>query len=244
MRILTALLAVVAILVAPAGSPSGRYLIGVVALLAVLCAGLPLRHAAGVAGMALIFYLPLAALLVAPSLGPLLLAGLRTAAAGGDVHGWATAALQDSSLELLATIVLRGGCALLVAVAAISTLSPREARPALGALPLPVTVRLILLQIVQQTGMLRAETSRVRDAIRVRSGPGGNARLIGTMPVAWLARVGARAERVAKAMDARGYVEAPLPPVTSPARWTPADRVALGAGVALLGVAFALRVTG
>jgi energy-coupling factor transporter transmembrane protein EcfT len=173
-------------------------------------------------GLGLLFYLPLVALLALPQL----------------------LATGSAALPTLAWIVARGAAALLVSLATLSTLRPAELHPAIAGLPLPATARLILLQVVQQSGLMLEETARIRAVIAVRAGaPRGRSgwALLRSLPAAWLARLAARADRVADAMEVRGYVEGGLLGARG-TRGSAADGIALASAGALLLLAAALHL--
>lgn len=244
-RLITGLLLLAAVLTAPAGVPAGVWMIPAVALLTAAAAGLPPRHLVRVLGLAVLFYGPLVTLLELPTFAPIL-RELAAAVRSGDA-GAASAVLPGGdhpALRRIGSILLRGVASLVVTVATISTIRPAELPRAIGGLPLPANVRLILLQIVQQTGMLLNESLRVRDAVALRAGGAGRSELAlaRSLPVAWLSRVAARADRVAAAMEVRGYVSAALPTVEAPHRRGRAEVVAISGGLALLTAALALRI--
>jgi energy-coupling factor transporter transmembrane protein EcfT len=244
-RLMAGMLLLGAVLAAPAPHALGAALMVLVAAVALAASGLRLRYAARALALGLLLYAPLATLLAAPTLLPLLTEALATRNEPGAGGQLLAALASDPAVRHVGLIVLRGTCALLVMISAISTIAPRDVHAALGALPLPRLMRLIMLQVVQQTGMLLEETRRVRDAVAVRGGgAGGAGALLAALPAAWLPRVAGRAERVAMAMDARGYASAPLPAIATPSRWSAFDAVAIGAGGATVVAAILLRVTG
>ncbi len=154
--------------------------------------------------------------------------------------GWAAAAAAPWS------VLVHGLAVMLISVAAASTLSPSALRRGLAGLPVPETVALILLQIVQQTSSLLAETRRIAAATAVRGGtvPARTAlSLLVSMPKVWLPRVIGRADRVAAAMDLRGLGEVRLADLGT-ARPGPLDPLALTAAVLALVAAATLRLKG
>ncbi|MCC6396561.1 MAG: hypothetical protein IT282_06045, partial [Bacteroidetes bacterium] len=99
-------------------------------------------------------------------------------------------------------------------------------------LPLPVAVRLLIVQMVHQSEILQRETVRIHQAVTVRGGVSG-VRGVWTfaqaLPQVWLSRVALKAERVGMAMDLREYGSAvPSGPEVS---WSGKD-LALCAGAA------------
>jgi len=144
------------------------------------------------------------------------------------------------SLALWGELLLRGVAVAAVATSTVAVLGVSELRGGLAALPVPRLVALIVLQIVHQTGALLEETARIAAAVAVRGAGRGGLRLLVSLPRVWLPRLLARAERVANAMEVRGVSEYDLARVgVRPA--VLADRVALLAVAALVGLAAALR---
>jgi energy-coupling factor transporter transmembrane protein EcfT len=208
--------------------------------------GLPPRNLTRVLALGLLFYAPLLSLLALPTLLPAMRALLEAALAGPDQIRAATATLRhDPAIATVGWMLLKGVASLTVTLAAISTLDAVTVRHAVAALPLPLNARLIVIQIIQQTGMLLDETARVRNAVTLRSGTRaarGGLALASALPVVWLTRVAGRADRVAAAMEVRGYMRAPLPPVTRPWLWQRSDIGAVAAGLLLIAGALLLRV--
>ncbi|CAN5614918.1 hypothetical protein BH23GEM6_BH23GEM6_23420 [soil metagenome] len=220
-----------AVLLVPTGGAWAVLLVVVLTALWLVVAGLPPRHAAGALGVGLLLYTPLIVLLAFPLIAPLLPELIRSMATEpvGASEGLRSV-LGGVFLERIGWILIKGVSSLLISGATVSTIGAADVYPAISGLPLPTTARLILIQIVQQAGMLLNETGRVRAAVALRGGGRGGAGshlLMRSLPGTWLARVAGRAERVASAMDVRGYVTAPLPPITRPVFWRTADRVAL-----------------
>jgi energy-coupling factor transporter transmembrane protein EcfT len=180
-----------------------------------------------------------AALLGLALLSPvLLLTPVIHAAAPED--GWIAAATAPWS------ILVRGLAVLLVSVAAASSVSPSALRQGLARLPLPEMVAAILLQIVQQTSTLLAETRRITAATAVRGGAVPSRTglsLLVSMPKVWLPRVIGRADRVAAAMALRGFNEVRLEALGA-ARPGSLDALAVTAAVLGLAAAATLRLGG
>ncbi len=132
---------------------------------------------------------------------------------------------------------------MLVSAATATSLTVTDLGRGLGRLPVPRMVSSILVQIVQQTATLWDETRSVAAAMALRGASGAGLttwRVLASLPRVWLPRVILRAERVSAAMEIRGYVGAVFVG-SEPFRLRPADTVALGLDVGLLGVAAALR---
>jgi energy-coupling factor transporter transmembrane protein EcfT len=140
-------------------------------------------------------------------------------------------------------LFVRGMCGLLVSVATISTLRASDLHEALVGLPVPSAVSAILLQIVHQSATLAYETRRVASAIAVRGASTGGItawRLLSSLPHVWLPRIVQRADRVASAMELRGYCETRLDTHHRP-RLNWIDGLALALGLGVLGIAVAAR---
>jgi len=135
-----------------------------------------------------------------------------------------------STLAIAWDLFLRAMCGLVVSVATLTTLRASDLREGLVRLPVPEAVSAILLQIVHQTALLAYETSRVASAISVRGASAGHRtawRLLASLPRVWLPRIVERADRVADAMELRGYCESNL-------GFSGRVRIRLADGVALL----------
>jgi len=106
-------------------------------------------------------------------------------------------------------IALRGTLCLVASMATYTTLDSTELGEALYNLPVPRIVSTLILQIVHQTAMLKNETFRMLAAYKLRglttSGFRMRTRCLCAFPVLWLIRLTMRAERVANAMELRGF---------------------------------------
>jgi energy-coupling factor transporter transmembrane protein EcfT len=150
------------------------------------------------------------------------------------------------ALRVPSGVVAHGLAGMLVSIATVTALSASDLREGLLRLPVPTLVSAILLQIVNQTAALGYETRRIASAMAVRgaSGKGVAAlRVLVSLPQVWLPRVLVRAERVASAMDVRGYCEQGLPSFGA-GRMGGRDAIALAAGVAALAMSIVARVRG
>ena len=108
------------------------------------------------------------------------------------------------------SVVLHGMTSMVVTVSTATTLSPSSLRQGLSRLPVPAVVSAVLIQIVHQTFNLICETRRLAAAVAVRGGTKGirtGLRLAGSLPTIWMPRIMDRADRVAAAMELRGYTE-------------------------------------
>ncbi len=150
----------------------------------------------------------------------------------------------EQAVRVPLRIVVRGMACLLVSIATVTTLSASDLREGLLRLPVPATVSAIVLQIVHQTAALGYETRRIAAAMAVRGASGSGLaafRVLFSLPRVWLPRVLLRAERVACAMDVRGYCEQDLP--SFGARGMGArDAVAMAGGVAVLALSVVARM--
>lgn len=116
--------------------------------------------------------------------------------------GWAWAAL-----------VVRSLAAILIVRATAAFLSVQEFGEALRTLRCPEPLALLLVQIAIQTPALRRESARMAQAMQLRGAFSrwGLARpsCLRAMPSLWLVRATRRADRVAQAMELRGFGESP-----------------------------------
>jgi len=116
--------------------------------------------------------------------------------------------MSHATLTAAASLLLRGMSGLLVSAATLTTLRISELDEALAALPVPRAVSGILVQIVHQTALLAYETRHVAAGMAVRGASSGRLtawRLLASLPRVWLPRVVQRADRVAAAMELRGF---------------------------------------
>ncbi len=216
-------------LAAPAGAGRGIALIAFVATGWTAACGMPMRAVKSFALLGAAMFLPY--FLLVP-----LLASAGTPGSFG----------QGSFLSALAApwdVVLHGFAGLFVTAATVTSLSASDFRRGVLGLPLPRLVTGVVVQIVHQTGSLLAETGRVAAAVAVRAGSGGAGtvfRMLGSLPRVWLPRVIDRADRVAAAMELRGYAETDLR-VMGRSPIGAADVVAIGAALGPLVLAAGLR---
>jgi energy-coupling factor transporter transmembrane protein EcfT len=146
-------------------------------------------------------------------------------------------------LAIVGGLFVRGLCALVASVATITTLSASDLREGLVRLPVPGVISAILIQIVHQTATLAYETRRMASAISVRASSAGSRtawRLLASLPRVWLPRIVGRADRVAAAMELRGYCEADVAG-RGRARVGLADVLTLMLMAGALGIAVAVR---
>jgi energy-coupling factor transporter transmembrane protein EcfT len=227
-RILAGAALFAACLTAPAGTASGMVLSGASAAGWAAVCGLPGRVARSFLLLGLTMFLPY--FLLAPLL----------------VHGpWPPASWAAAARALAGPwdVFWHGLACLLVAAATVATLSQTDLGRGLAALPMPRVMSSVIIQVVRQSSELAAETGRVAGALAVRGGSGGAktaCRMLASLPRVWLPRIIGRADRVAAAMELRGYAETDLR-VWGRARIGAADAAAVVAASALWCLAAALR---
>ena len=197
-RILAGAVLFAACLMSPALSVPGTVLIAAATAAWIYSSGIPGRTIRSSALLGLAMYLPYLLLV------PLMVKGPSVT---GQGTGWAGA------LAVPWGILLHGLAGLLIATATIATLTASDLRGGLLALPLPRVFTAILVQIVHQTFVLLSETKRVAAAVAVR---GGSSKwravvwMLTSLPRVWLPRILSRADRVAAAMELRGFAEVDL----------------------------------
>jgi len=142
-------------------------------------------------------------------------------------------------------ILVHGMAGLYVTTSTIATLTAGDLRDGLLALPIPRVISAICIQIVHQTSGLLSETKRIASALAVRGASGtGRAvlRILASLPRVWLPRIIDRADRLAAAMEFRGYAEADLGVFrTRPGAAADAAVIALAAGIWALAAALRWR---
>lgn len=155
----------------------------------------------------------------------------------GEARSWAAA------LQVPVGLAAHGLAGMLVTLGTVSVLSASDLREGLMRLPIPAMVSAILLQIVLQTATLSHETRRIAAAMSVRGASGGGLaalRVVASLPQVWLPRVLLRAERVADAMELRGYTDQDRLPFRSSA-YGARDAVVLLLAIAMLVTCAAVR---
>lgn len=106
------------------------------------------------------------------------------------------------------SILIKGLAIMVISASAFSTLSLLEFQEALVATGLPTWFAILCQQVIYQSATLVVETRRMALAFALRAGTAGRLirlKLARSLPMAWLPRVLARAERVAVAMELRGF---------------------------------------
>jgi energy-coupling factor transporter transmembrane protein EcfT len=226
-RLLAGALVLAACLIAPTGTLRGVAFIGLAGAGWIAACGLPRRATTSYVLLGLTIFLPYFLL------APLLLDGPAPAGVAGR---WLHA------LAVPWDVLVHGLAGILVTAATISALTVSELRAGLDALPVPRLVAAIVLQIVHQSAALAGETGRVAAAVAVRGAAGRGLSalpVLAALPRVWLPRIIERADRIAAAMELRGFAETDLQSDTIPT--SAADRAVLAALAAVVAVAGALR---
>jgi energy-coupling factor transporter transmembrane protein EcfT len=218
-RLLAGALLFAACLVAPSDSASGAGFLVVTVVGWLLACAVPLRilRAALLFGLAL--FLPV--FLLAPLLP------------------------QGSGPAVLWSVVAKGLSGLLVSLGTVAAIPAADLDEGLARLPLPGAFALLVSQILRQTGTLADETRRISQAVALRAGAAGSRqawRVLASFPRVWLSRVVARADRVADAMELRGF--GPCVPRFRDFPLGRGDLLAVFVAIAWLGIAVALRAWG
>lgn len=140
------------------------------------------------------------------------------------------------------TVVERGAALAMTGVVSLGMMGYPALHDVVNHLPLPATLKLVLLQILHQASVLMRETTKVRRAMSVRGAALKGIhgwQFLHALPRVWIPRVIFKADRVAHALEVRGYA-APVPaPRAVP--WQVSDRVRLLLCGSTLLVAVVLR---
>ena len=146
------------------------------------------------------------------------------------------------AIAVMWNVSVKSVCSLFLSLGLAAQFSAGEFHQGLSRLPLPRTATAILGQMVHQMDLLVEETRGILSALTVRgaSGPGRAFwRLLVALPQVWLPRLAGRAERLAVAMEARGF-DGTVPGL--PGRpWRLADTLALLAACAWTALAVGIR---
>jgi len=103
-------------------------------------------------------------------------------------------------------IALRSTCVLFIAASTIATLAIQDVHRGLASIPIPRTLVVLIVQLINQTVLLTEETFRIIGVLRLRSASGVRGiRILFSFPIVWMVRMLFRAERTAVAMTVRGY---------------------------------------
>ena len=145
-------------------------------------------------------------------------------------------------LVLPRPIVAQGAATAMTGVLSMGSLGYAGLYDVITHLPLPGMMKLLLLQTLHQASVLFRETAKIRQAMLVRGAvPKGLSgwQFLHALPRVWIPRVIFKADRVAHALELRGY-GTPVPPPRS-RQWHCSDAVLLLVSAVVLAAAFALR---
>ncbi len=183
--------------------------------------GLPPRRLGRLALFGLSLFLPF--FLFAPLIG----GGEEVFELGGVVT------VTDAGLRIPGRIAIRGMLCLLAGAGLAASADLTSLAVGLSRIPLVPTLLVVMtVQTLRWSEVLIEESRGIARAIALRSGGGrGGIELVRSLPMVWLPRVIARAERVTAAMEIRGY-GGELPERDLP-RLGRADLLGLGGAVAL-----------
>jgi energy-coupling factor transporter transmembrane protein EcfT len=143
--------------------------------------------------------------------------------------------------EIPLAMSLRGTACVFVCASTMAVLDVADLDSGLAALPVPRIIQQLLMQISHQTAMLTNETQRISAAVRIRGLPLGFAsklRFLPAVPTIWLLRIMNRADRVAAAMDLRGFESFAR---SSPANISLMDGLAVTTALLMLGASLSIR---
>lgn len=225
-RLLLGVMSVICCLVSRPHTLAGAIMIGATVILYVSGAGLPRTMLFRVALLGCIMFFPL-----------FLLAALAQAA-------WGPGYFSGFGLERLRVpwaILCKGTGVILITSSTLSTMSPLQFNYALLSLKIPPSWAFLCQQILHQSGTLLAETQRMALALAIRGATQGwpsRIKAARWLPLAWLPRVLARAERVAVAMELREFMDGATGLCNYPMALK--DWMALAAGGAVVAIHLAL----
>jgi energy-coupling factor transporter transmembrane protein EcfT len=115
---------------------------------------------------------------------------------------------SPSNLEIAGAISILGLLVLLTTLGAAGCFTQSDLREGLLGLRVPKLVVSVTLQVLQQSAHLVEETRRIRVALLLRNpsrSRHAGSLLVRGLTLVWIPRVFARVERVAAAMELRGY---------------------------------------
>lgn len=222
-RIVCGLIVFASCLIASVYNPLGMSLVCGAVIGWVLLCGVPRKSLVGLSLYACVLFLPL--FLLTPWM---------------ETHHTASSN-WFSAARVPLEIGIRGTGCIFVCAATIASLDLAEFSTGLGDLPIPRTLAILIIQIVHQTAMLTNESWRISSALRIRGLPSRfttRLRFLPALPAIWLLRIMNRAERVAVAMDLRGFEV--ITRTTRESRSFP-DVLAVAAAILLLGASITIR---
>jgi energy-coupling factor transporter transmembrane protein EcfT len=138
-----------------------------------------------------------------------------------------TAAPMAARFAQSGIIALRSTCCLFIAASTMAALAVQDVHRGLAFLPIPRTVIVLIVQLINQTMLLTEETLRIISVLRLRGTSGMRGiKVLFSFPIVWMVRMLFRAERTATAMVVRGYgIEAV--PTSESVQWSIADVLAM-----------------
>lgn len=160
-----------------------------------------------------------------------------------DLDGIWFSDLSLESLRVPWSLAFKGLGVMLLTSSTLSTMTPFDFTLSVLALRLPSPLAFLCQQILHQTGMLIQETQRIALSIALRGLTQGwrlRLKIVKWIPLAWLPRVTARAERVALAMELRDFLELAPRNLKDPISFR--DLFALLAGAAILATQIGLNL--
>jgi len=222
-RIICGVVIFASCLVLPVYKPLGFYIIcGTTITWAFLC-GIPWKNITGLLLYAFLLFLPL--FLLTPWIE-------RHPSSG---YNW-----YDAT-KVPMEIGIRGTACIFICASTIAILDLSEFNTGLSLLPIPLTITSLVIQIVHQTAMLANESRRISSALRIRGVPSGyiaRLRFLSALPTIWLLRIMNRAERIAAAMELRGFE---ITARTSNEPISVLDIFVVAAAILLLGTSITIR---
>jgi hypothetical protein len=140
------------------------------------------------------------------------------------VDATSTAPLADRFAQA-GMIALRSTCCLFIAASTMAALAIQDVHHGLAIIPIPRTVVLLIVQLINQTMLLTEETLRIIGVLRLRGTSGMRGiKVLFSFPIVWMVRMLFRAERTSTAMVVRSYgIEAAMANESVP--WTMADKL-------------------
>jgi len=152
--------------------------------------------------------------------------------------------LRDDAWVAPWHVLVRGVACLFLGLGLVSALDEAGFQEALGRLPMPRSLRVMVHQIFRSLEPLLTESVGMGRAVAVRSGRAGwqtGLMLARALPSVWLPRVLLRADRVTRAMQVRGYAGELLEPRQR--SWSGREVLAILSSLAALALAVGLRWT-
>jgi len=225
-RIICGIVILASCLVLPVYKPLGFYIICGSTITWVLLCGIPWKNITGLLLYAFLLFLPL--FLLIPWI---------------DHHPSGGCNWYDAT-KVPMEISIRGTACILVCASTIAILDLSEFSTGLSRLSIPRMITSLVIQIVHQTAMLANESRRISAALRVRGVPSGymaRLRFLPALPTIWLLRVMNRAERIAAAMELRGFE---ITARTSNESISVLDILVMAAVILLFGTSISIRWLG